>query len=69
MRHPRNRRKVFPYYKIQVFDDRTIAWKDKQKAYDTIEEAQDYIEKMFSPETARIMVIERNTRYVLGSKP
>ena len=69
MRNPRRRRKVFPYYKIQVFDDRTKAWKDERKAYDTVEEAQDYIEKVFSLEIARIMVIERNTRHVLGSRP
>jgi Zn/Cd-binding protein ZinT len=69
MRNPRNRRKIFPYYKIQVFDDTTKAWKDERKAYDTVEEARDYVEKTYSPETARIMVVERNTRYVLGSRP
>lgn len=65
MRNPRRRRKVFPYYKIQVFDEITKAWKDQRKVSDTIREAQDYIEKRISPRTARIMVVYRDSRHVL----
>jgi hypothetical protein len=69
MRSPRRRRKFFPYYKIQVFDEISQAWKDERKVSDTIEEAQDYIEKKILPRTARVMVVHRNNRYVLGSHP
>jgi hypothetical protein len=66
MRSPRRRRKVFPYYKIQVFDEISQAWKDERKVSDTIEEAQDYIERKIRPRTARVMVVYRDTRHVLG---
>lgn len=67
MRSPRRRRKVFPYYKIQVFDEISKAWKDQRKVSDTIEEAQDYIVKRILPRTARIVVVYRDYRHVLNA--
>lgn len=68
MRSPRRRRKVFPYFKIQVFDEISQAWKDERKVSDTIEEAQDYIERKINPRTARIMVVYRDTRHVYENR-
>lgn len=67
MRKPRRRRKKFPYYKIQVYNEIFKSWKDIQRAFDTVETARDYIEKRIGPQTARIMVVERNARRLLDS--
>ena len=65
MRDTLRKRRREPYYKVQVFDDRIQVWKDERKVFDTAEDARKYIEETLAPRTARIMVIERNTRYVL----
>ena len=64
MRKPRQRRKG-PYYKIQVFDESIKVWRDERKVFNTAEEAQDFIDKEISPQTARVMVVERDKRHVL----
>jgi hypothetical protein len=67
MYEPRRRhRSVFPYYKVQVFKEAVNAWKDEQRAFDTIEDAQDYIKRKVAPRVARIMVVESQRRYVLA---
>lgn len=65
MRNPRRRRKDFPYYKIQIYDEMVKVWKDERKAFDTLEAARDHIEKEIAPRTARIVVVERDSRQVL----
>lgn len=59
----------FPYYKVQVFNKTVHSWKDEQRAFDTLEEAQQYIQQKIAPRDARIMVVEgTRRRHVLGSK-
>ena len=67
MQNPRRRRRNYPYYKIQVFDDLTKVWKDERKVFDTAEEAQNYIRTELTDKSARIMVVERNNSYVLDA--
>ena len=43
MRNPRRRRKDFPYYKIQVYDEIVKVWKNERKAFDTLEAAQNQL--------------------------
>lgn len=65
MRDPRRKRRPFPYYKVQVFDDRFQVWKDERKIFDTAAGARSYIEESLAPRPARIMVVERDSRHVL----
>jgi hypothetical protein len=66
MRDPLRKRRRETYFKVQVFDDRIQVWKDERKVFDTVEEARRHIEETVpAPRQARIMVVERNTRYVL----
>jgi hypothetical protein len=65
-RKPRRWRKDFPYYKIQLFNDIFSSWKDEPRAYDDVEEARAAIQSKFLDRKARIMVVERNGRHVLG---
>jgi hypothetical protein len=61
------RRKVFPYYKVQKRTPRVLAWSDaRKKAFDTLEEAQAFITSQAKPDECRVLVVERNRRYVLN---
>jgi hypothetical protein len=62
MQSPRRRRRKFPFYKIQVFDQAIHSWRDEPKAVDSIEEAKAYIEKKLPSATARIIVIDEKGR-------
>lgn len=54
----------FPYFKVQWYDERSLCWRDIQKAHATEAEAR----KAFLPEhTCRVMCIEETTRYPLPS--
>jgi hypothetical protein len=64
MAKPRRWRKT-PYYKIQVYNAVFQSWKDERGAFASIEEARSYIAERIAPATARIMVVERDHRYVL----
>ena len=65
MRKPRQWRKQFPYYKVQVFDQTVNSWKDERKVFDTVQAAQHYIADEIAPRSARIMVIENKGRHLL----
>jgi hypothetical protein len=64
MAKPRRWRKT-PYYKIQVYNAVFQSWKDERKVFDTAAEAHEYIDQHIAPAAARIMVVERDHRYVL----
>lgn len=65
MRDPRRKRRQEPYYKVQVFDDQIQVWKDERKVFDNVEEARRHIAETLATRAARIMVVERDNRYVL----
>jgi len=56
-----------PYYKIQIYNDIIKAWQDTGKVCDTLEEAKNYIAAELASSEARILVVERNRRYILES--
>jgi hypothetical protein len=56
-----------PYYKVQAYNDVMKAWQDTGKVFDTTEEAKNYIATELAAGEARILVVERNRRYVLES--
>lgn len=65
MRKPRRWRKEFPYYKVQVFKNVFQSWKDERRAFDTVEEAKDYINKKLKCVSTRIIVVQEKERHVL----
>lgn len=67
MRKLRRWRKDYPFYKVQVFDERIASWKDERKIFDSVEDAQQHIAKNISSRTVRIVVIERTGRHLLQS--
>ena len=59
-------RSKFPYYKVQVFNHTVQSWMDEQRAFDTLEEANECIKQKFASQQARIMVVEGpGSRHVL----
>jgi hypothetical protein len=61
-------RKKYPYYKIQVYDELVKVWKDERKVFDTVEAAQGHINNALVNKSARIIVVERDSRHVLDSQ-
>ena len=56
--------RTFPYYKVQWYDTTGLCWRDVQKAFPTMPEA----EAAFLPgKQCRIMVIEETGRHPLAS--
>ena len=66
MGRPSRPRKVFPYYKAQVYDDRVLAWMDARKAaFDTLQEAELFLQTEMASRRHRILIVEERTRRVL----
>ena len=62
---PRQWRKDFPYYKIQVFNQVWQSWTDEPRAYGSIQEARETILERFAQQKARIVEVNREGRRVL----
>ena len=63
---PRRKWRQFPYYKVQVFREKTQTWQDERGAFDTVEEAKAHIAEKLGSASTRIMVVEdRRKRHVL----
>ena len=63
---PGQRRKVFPYYKVQVFSEQALCWVDGRKAaFDSLKEARQFIRQDLVGKKGRIIVVEENERRVL----
>ena len=65
MQSPRRRRRQFPLYKIQVFDEAMHSWKDEPRAFDSLEEAKAQIEKRLTTKRVRIVIVDHDGRRVL----
>jgi hypothetical protein len=62
---PRQWRKDFPYYKIQVFNQVWQSWTDEPRAYGSVEEARKLVLSRFARQQARIVAVDRDGRRVL----
>jgi len=61
-------RTLFPYYKVQSFSPRQCSWVDARKeAFDSLPEAQSYIQEQPSDHQMRILIVEAKSRRVHGS--
>jgi hypothetical protein len=55
-------RKDYPYYKVQVFDSRSLAWIDEKRGFGSLEDARSFIEERFQDKRCRIMVVDEKGR-------
>ena len=55
-------RKDYPYYKVQVFDDRSLAWMDEKRGFATLDDARSYIRQELAGRKCRIMVVDEKGR-------
>lgn len=56
------------YYKVQVFDSTSIAWRDEKPQFGTIDDAEAFIvEKSLNERVWRIMSVEGRTRVPVRS--
>ena len=51
--------RTFPYYKVQLWDDISLCWRDRQKAYHSIEDARAALP---ARQKARLMCITEDGR-------
>lgn len=66
MGKPAKPRTKFPYYKVQVFDNRNLSWKDfRKEAFDAIKDAEKYMEAQGTTRRLRILVVEKSGRHPL----
>lgn len=55
--------RVFPYYKLQYFDERVVAWMDVQIRFESRDEAVSHAQSKFEGTTRiRIMTVEGEKR-------
>lgn len=57
-------RKSFPYYKVQYWDDRVMAWHDIQKRFTYPDDATAYGRTL--NKSYRLMVVNRGYREIYG---
>jgi len=59
------RRLDFPYYKVHKRDKKLLSWIDARKeAFASLEEAKRFIVEELNGEESRILVVEKNKRYI-----
>lgn len=62
------RRTDFPYYKVQEYVERKLAWMDARKeAFSDLAEARAFLALHVAPRPHRIIIVERNGRRILES--
>lgn len=52
----------FPYYKVQWWDKRTVAWRDVQRRFATPQNALDHGRKQHPRVEVRVMTVSRTGR-------
>ena len=62
----RRHRKRGVYYRIEIFDETSVCWKDAPGTFDTSNDAQAAIRHSYSDRKARVMQIDGAKREVLG---
>lgn len=63
------RRTEFPYYKVHVYDQLDLVWRDARKiGFDSLEEAKEWIRFQDSGVQYRIMVVGREKRWLLDDE-
>ena len=55
-------RKDYPYYKIQVFNPRSLAWIDEKRGFGRLDDARSYIETRLANQQCRIIVVDADGR-------
>ncbi len=51
-------RRAYPYFKVQVFDDRSMTWIEKKQGFDTPEEARKYANDLPPSQKVRIVLVD-----------
>lgn len=61
-------RKDYPYYKVQVFDPRSLAWMDEKRGFGSLDEARSCIQQRLADRQCRIMVVDEKGRRPLEDR-
>jgi hypothetical protein len=58
-------RRAYPYYKIQVYDTRSLTWMERKKGFNTLDEAKRHIARFLTSQKARIVLVDDSGYRVL----
>lgn len=60
---PKRRLRRHVYYKVQIYDNRSKAWRDQKPAFDSLDDARAYLaSEITAPATVRIMSVDGRER-------
>jgi hypothetical protein len=62
---PNRKHRRHVYYKLQLYDETSLTWRDLKDAFDVLEEARASLEASRRESRVRIMVVDGPTRYPL----
>lgn len=62
---PKRQHRRHTYYKVQVYDEDSLTWRDGKEAFDDLAAARAHMSNTLAGTTARIMVIEGRNRHPL----
>lgn len=65
---PKRFLKRHTYYKVQVFDDVSLTWRDEKEGFDEKDEANNYRRSKFSTKRTRLMVVEGRKRFPIDEE-
>ena len=66
---PKRQHRRHTYYKVQVFDSKSLTWSDEPSAFDELDAANTYIVQKLSGKQTRIMIVEGAKRILLSQQP
>ena len=54
------RRRTDPYFKVQVFDSRSLTWMEHRQAFDSLSDARIHVEHDLADAETRIVMVDRD---------
>ena len=61
---PGRKHRRMPYFKVQSYNDKDCTWRDINRGFDTVDEADAYISGNLPDDKSRLMIVERTGRRV-----
>lgn len=62
-------RRALPYYKVQVFDKRSVTWRERKVGFDTLEEARQFLDGLPLEQQVRIVRVDQHGYHEVTYNP
>ncbi|MGD8451361.1 MAG: hypothetical protein PVJ57_06040 [Phycisphaerae bacterium] len=61
-----SKRRPYPYYKVQVYDERSATWIERKRGFDTLDEARRYVGESLVGANVRVVLVDEQGYHVVG---